>query len=665
MVRLIASITFLFLIHVQVFAQESGTSDHYFNSIAHDSDISASPPAEFHGFLCDSTGFIILDWDTTLQSTPGLNLNFYKLYKNGSVTHINKDILNYPLIAKFPVNDEFYLSACYLNESGDTIESEKAGPVNINAEFYELPFSDNFDSGSFETNHWTHEAGWTIRETSGGGYSAGFHSGQGSQGFCSSLYSHWFDMHKFYYCHDTLEYDLHLFASTDVIFQAEVFNGSYWVVVAADTASSEDQYIHRAVPISYNFKAHTSRLRFIVRGSANSTVDNLEFDNIKITSELLYKPKNLRVNQYQTMEECGFQLSWDFPDSYYLQPLGEQSWARIQNYASIGTGQSSIYNVAIRFTENQMVEYGNHSAIRAVKYFSNDPGARLNLRIWRGISNPQLVVDIPIPYYEAHSWNTVWLPEPLNVEGSDDYYFGFLVKEEKASSVIGVDKENAIEGYGDLINNGTGWKSLANDYDLPRNLNIRALIQEIPVFYQHQFITDTVTYNSIADFGLNEYNSITKDSATLNIGARELLGFEVFRDDISIGTTTDTVFLDLGQDLNELSEYCYTVKTLSEYLISDPSKSVCNIACVPEVPEKHLGFVFPNPATKEIRLNKLPEVHQIMIADYSGNELLKLPVKNTNDLIIDLRNFNNGVYFIKLTAEDDQVDVIKFVVANN
>ena len=75
----------------------------------------------------------------------------------------------------------------------------------------------------------------------------------------------------------------------------------------------------------------------------------------------------------------------------------------------------------------------------------------------------------------------------------------------------------------------------------------------------------------------------------------------------------------------------------------------------------HRFGVFPNPASKSVTLNNIPENAEVTILSVDGKIVHKIEKANANSLIIDVSNFKKGLYLISLKAKTGSI-IKKLVV---
>lgn len=145
------------------------------------------------------------------------------------------------------------------------------------------------------------------------------------------------------------------------------------------------------------------------------------------------------------------------------------------NYASIGTGIPSNFDVAIRFPASALTEYAGMK-LYAIKAWLAQAGT-YRIRVWKGgdASAPaQLVVNqLFTPQFDAY--NTVFLNAPVAITDTEELWFGYNCVV-NGGYPAGCDEGPAIEGFGNMIYYEGAWDTLYNLASLNYNWNIQGFV---------------------------------------------------------------------------------------------------------------------------------------------------------------------------------------------
>lgn len=133
-------------------------------------------------------------------------------------------------------------------------------------------------------------------------------------------------------------------------------------------------------------------------------------------------------------------------------------------------------------------------------------------------------------------------------------------------------------------------------------------------------------------------------------GEKGLAGYNIYRDDVLIGTTTQTTFQDSGLTNGQM--YCYRVRTLCSNGESDGSQCVCVTGGVNSIEENNNGQVeiYPNPSNGLINV-RAEGMNSISVFSLTGQKLIDR-VAGSDDETVDMTGFGAGVYMIRIVTEN-------------
>ena len=151
-------------------------------------------------------------------------------------------------------------------------------------------------------------------------------------------------------------------------------------------------------------------------------------------------------------------------------------------------------------------------------------------------------------------------------------------------------------------------------------------------------------------------NALTYNSVELSWeGSKIAKEYEVYRDNEKIATVNTTSYSDL--QLENDTQYCYTVKSVCSLGISEPSDEACITTSNNEgINDMTSSFnIYPNPVEDNLIITTDAIVDDIIIYDMYG-KTQKLRNSETQKLknTIDVSDLNSGVYFIRITTENGE-----------
>ena len=129
----------------------------------------------------------------------------------------------------------------------------------------------------------------------------------------------------------------------------------------------------------------------------------------------------------------------------------------------------------------------------------------------------------------------------------------------------------------------------------------------------------------------------------------------VYCNDEEIANITSTSYVVEGLECN--TEYCYTVTAMGVDTESDPSEEACTKTLGESLIEGNKFFkVFPNPVSDNITVYTNLGISEVNIYNILGvNVYNETAALNNSRLDINVSDFNEGVYFIKVKTEDKEI----------
>ncbi len=128
--------------------------------------------------------------------------------------------------------------------------------------------------------------------------------------------------------------------------------------------------------------------------------------------------------------------------------------------------------------------------------------------------------------------------------------------------------------------------------------------------------------------------------------------YEVFRDDNKIATVTNTSYTDT--QLENDTEYCYTIRSICSLGTSDPSDEACITTSNNESINDATSYfnIYPNPVENHLVINTNEIIKEIKIHNVIG-----ITVYSTEENVnfIDMTHFINGVYFINIKTDNKEI----------
>lgn len=486
----------------------------------------------------------------------------------------------------------------------------------------ELPFLEDWSSGSFATLRWTTNSDhWVIN--SGEGNPAPTVSFQGEPGLAN-----YEAVLESYPCNSVgmtegmiwLDYNLKLDAiqSTGVeMLQVQVWNWQtqvWYTVTEYNNYDGSFSWASERVDIKSNAMNNVFKVRFLATGENSAVISSWSIDNIHIY-RYCYPPHDLEIEE-----------NWEYNKLIWMgnNAINPFEWIHwddgVNSGNSIGTGTAAEFDVAARWSAIQLPIYSGYFLID-IAFFPAENEANYNLRVWTGSGPDTLVVDQPVISPVINQWNYVHVDNPVEIDSTKDLWIGYHIST-PTGYPAGVDDGPAINGYGNMIYFDSTWSTLLEiDPGLNFNWNITGHING------YNYSTDETFY-------------IYRD--------KNQEGFEFY------DLTNHWEYIDSNIVLSDY--YCYKVTEIwadvSDTCESVPTDTACEVVMLgtgQQEKDKTIR-VFPNPAANRINIEAEEEIREVRLYNLLGEELLKLEIGNS-DGEVDVRGLKNGIYFVEvLTA---------------
>lgn len=620
-------------------------------------------------------GYELGDASTT---GPGVaNLLGYNIYRDDEmIAYVAKPALEYFDLDLEPATYTYHITAVYdltpYGYAGQTGESMIEGPIDVSVVYgYELPFTETWTTGLFETNQWTIDGNnWLIAGQHGNpAPAAEFTYVPVQTDYAISLSSYWINGTGFVdgkiYCDFDLKLDDNTATGEEKLL-LEVFNGSVWVPAATFTAEGDMDWEMKHIDITNQAKGKVFRVRFTAKGLNTLDIINWQVDNINIY-RLCEPPINLDASLPQPGTH-GDQilLTWEPPAGGPNNIQAWLFWDNGENNDAIGLTGGGTFLVAVRFTPAQLLEYSG-TFLTKVRLFARDAGGTIVLKVWTGANASQLVLSQPVPSYVSMDWNEFILTSPVPVTGTTELWFGYEITHGNGVYVAGCDAGPAVAGYGDMISlDGSVWESMSQAYALDYNWNLQGFVESLDgTFAPLQPIAQT-TFSTSGEPVRGFLPQLPNTQAPVILsGSRELTGYNIFRDGEFIATTTETEYLDTDPEISVLGqEYCYKVTAVYEDCESDFSNEDCETVISADNIDISGINVYPNPSNSVINIELTNDISQLVIYNYVGQVVYEYTVAKDKNIQIDVRNYEAGAYLVKFITKTGESFAKKVAVTN-
>ncbi len=597
----------------------------------------------------------------------------YNLYRDNELAaYVEHPTTEYFDLNLMPATYSYHVTAVYdltpYGYAGQTAESMIEGPIDVEVYFgYELPFTENFNTGLFETNQWTVTGGdnWRIAGQVGNDApSAEFYYSPVASDYNQSLTSFYLIGSGIVDGKIMMDFDLKhtLVNATEAEFiTVEVSNGGSWIKVGEFKNTSNTEWETKTVELTNVAKGHVFQVRFRANGVNTLDIFNWLVDNVSIY-RVCAPPVNLVADvNFPAVDQII--LNWESPTGTGPGPSAWLGWDNGTNNDAIGLTGGGTFSVAVRFTPAQLGEYAGTSLTK-VRFFPYAAGTFV-LKVWTGANASTLVVTQPVASVVVGEWNEIAVNTPVAVTGSEEIWIGYTVTHGADAFPAGVDAGPAVAGFGDMISlDGSVWESMATAYALNYNWNLNGFVETIDGVTALQPLSDNTVYGPVSQLVrgfLPMSPKATVTNTTANSG-RELTGYNVWRDGAFVANTTETTYVDNDAALEIGSTYCYVVTAVYEDCESLPSNEDCELLTATSEVETSAVSVYPNPSNSVVNIELTSDISQVVVYNYVGQVVYEQNVTKSQTIQLNVRNYESGAYLVKFITRAGESFTKKVVV---
>jgi hypothetical protein len=528
------------------------------------------------------------------------------------------DTINYIFDAAFvlPGNHVFCVDGVY-NEW----ISDPACDTGLVIYGHELPFLEDWSSGSFEEQGWTIDSeNWVISMDDGNPAPSGEFKGNPAQtNYSLTIESHPLKAIGMNIGNIWLDFDIFLEnnqATGNEYLKVQVWNWTQqtWFTVAVYQNNNSYNWIWKHINISGWVMDKIFKVRFLATGINSADIGKWVIDNINIYRSC-DGPFELTLEEYSDYNY----LEWLTPNwgfSWWLQ------WDDgINSGNSIGTGGAVEFDVAARWLPAQLAPYDG-MMLTKIAFFPAESTTNYRARVWIGDEGDSLVVDEPVISPVINQWNYYTLVNPIVLDASKALWVGYNVATPYGYPA-GVDDGPAIDGYGNWMFWDSTWQTLLEiNPGLDYNWNI--------ICY--------VFRSSYDDAYCNIYRDTNSE------------GFQ-FYDHANVWTYIDS-------NIVPEDHYCYQVTTVyvrnGDSCESPANLTVCeelNIG-VEENEQKKSVSIYPNPAHNLLNIESGEIINEIRLYDLLGVQILSAHPKQSG-YQLNLQHLPSGIYFITVKIKSE------------
>jgi len=381
---------------------------------------------------------------------------------------------------------------------------------------------------------------------------------------------------------------------------------------------------------------------------------------LEVDVEVINPPENL---QAEKISWNNVHLTWEAPSN---QPIYDLHWDNGENYTSIGTGEAFDFDVASRWTPEDLQQFDG-MYLTEVSFYPREVQTEYFIRVWTG-EEATLVVDQQVSEVTIDAWNTVELDTPVEINTSGELWFGYRADAETGYPA-GCDEGPALAGKGDMINDpDLGWVAMSEAYGLNYNWNLSGTVTNIEDGDRYVLSElDEGHRNNEAAGEVTASNQIN-ESPVKRQPEREFVGYNVFRNGSQLNTELVTVNYyfdpDLPVDPQNGGEFEYYVEAqFQSGCISDPSNTqVVDYGTNTDNLSRLDIRIYPNPATSQVNFALDPNIEKIEIIDPLGRNVISKKITDETVVKLNTQSYSAGIYIAKFFAKNNTVISKRFII---
>jgi len=420
-----------------------------------------------------------------------------------------------------------------------------------------------------------------------------------------------------------------------------IFESLEWITSLSQYSFSLGANEYDIVTFSGSFPSSTGNFGGDIEVNSNGGNDDVYVHGV-VSVEPLPAPTNLEA----TVNSDDVHLTWNAPgDELWIQ------WDNGENASAIGLTNGGTFSVASHWENADLTNYDGY-ILSKISFFPNDENATYILKVWTGPNGTTEVLSQALTTFNVGDWNEVDLDNPVAIDASTDFWFGYETTHLAGNYPAGCADGPAIQGKGDMILTGGSWESLyvltggALDY----NWNLAGWISMFDgetTYAQPMVKENALAYNNGSFTAIS--TGTVKAKAFNPAGSKylELLGYNVYRDDVKINTSL--VLTKEYDDLDLLTgQYEYYVTAVWDEVESDPSNTI--IVDIPTgVNEINMAgvMIYPNPVVNLLNIKADAEIINVELMNLMGQRII---IQKVNELTyqINIADLQSGIYIVKI-----------------
>lgn len=511
----------------------------------------------------------------------------------------------------------------------------------------EIPFLEDWQSGSFETNNWTTDSeNWAVKSSVGNDSpSVSFHRSPIETYYSYSLTSSLFDANDLSVGHIVFKFDLKLDDATESgteFLKLKVKDSMNWITLDSISNSGSFDWTTYTFNIEEYTIGHQFQIAFEAEGNNSLNIMDWFIDNIEIYREC-DPPANLFNSLYwNDNDDYGSIVEWDTPNSV-LSSEEILHYGSLTNFSAVGLDNEDSFITAIRYDNLNEFE---GDTIYSINYFINENGFDdIIIKVWKGSNASNEIrsdtVDPIIGTSNEYVFST-----PIVVEPNTEYWFGYkIVNCAPGTFPAGCNAGPAVIGYGDKVKlpGNNYWDNLS-DLGLDYNWNISVNLVHYPDLFPETLLGYNIYRSSNVDTNYQYIDFVNSNDTIIHYRY-----FDNYLPEEDTNTYSSAICFKVNAVWAQNNDTC-----ISEFgtQLGAPWNDETCIMILGDNTDTETGIkLYPNPVKSNLKIITPNIISEISIYNISGQLVKSRQSTKKPEEIINVSDLKSGIYFIKIQTD--------------
>jgi len=350
----------------------------------------------------------------------------------------------------------------------------------------------------------------------------------------------------------------------------------------------------------------------------------------------------------------GIDLTWEgIGGAEWIQ------WDDGQNATSVGLTNGGTFSVASHWEPADLTPYDGYT-LSKISFFPADEFATHILKVWTGPNGTTEVLSQDLASFNVGEWNEVELDNPVTINASDDFWFGYETTHLAGTFPAGADAGPALQGKGDMISiSGGAWESLyvATGGVIDANWNLAGYVE-----LSDGIVVPLIGHEVAPSFSGGSFASAPENGVATNQYSKFIpsstkdLSYNVYHkpEGGSFSNIANTVNTFYTHTDPVIGWNYYYVTSLLDGEESVPSNEVSILFNSIEENIFYSTMIYPNPASDVVNIKSDFEINTIMVYNFAGQIVTNEQV-NSKFYQINTSQYNAGIYFFRIETDEGAI----------